>query len=62
LAPRGSHGFGYDPVFEVPVLGKTLAEVGPEIKNRLSHRAQAVAKMRAIIQTILSAPDVRPGG
>jgi XTP/dITP diphosphohydrolase len=62
LAPRGSHGFGYDPVFEVPALGKTLAEVGPEIKNRLSHRAQAVAKMRAIIQTILSAPDVRPGG
>ena len=51
-APRGIHGFGYDPVFEIPALGKTLAEVGPEIKNRLSHRAQAVAKMRAILQTL----------
>ncbi len=51
--PRGVQGFGYDPIFEVPALGKTLAEVGPEIKNRLSHRSQAVAKMRVILQTLL---------
>jgi XTP/dITP diphosphohydrolase len=56
-APRGCHGFGYDPVFEIPALGKTLAEVGSEIKNRLSHRSQAVAKMRAILQALLLAAD-----
>lgn len=58
-APRGGHGFGYDPVFELPVLDKTLAEVGPEIKNRLSHRAQALTKMRAILESLLSAADRR---
>jgi XTP/dITP diphosphohydrolase len=53
LTPRGIHGFGYDPIFEVPALGKTLAEVGPDVKNRVSHRAQAVTKARAILQGIL---------
>jgi XTP/dITP diphosphohydrolase len=62
LAPRGFHGFGYDPVFEIPALGKTLAEVGPEIKNRLSHRSQAMAKMRAILQSLLLAVDRRREG
>jgi XTP/dITP diphosphohydrolase len=56
-APRGAQGFGYDPVFEVPTLGRTLAEVGPEIKNRLSHRAQAVVKARAILETLLAGSD-----
>jgi XTP/dITP diphosphohydrolase len=54
--PRGSRGFGYDPVFEVPSLGRTLAEVGPSVKNRLSHRAQAVRGVRAILKRILSSP------
>jgi XTP/dITP diphosphohydrolase len=40
-APRGTDGFGYDPVFELPELGKTYAELAPEEKNRLSHRAVA---------------------
>jgi XTP/dITP diphosphohydrolase len=53
LEPRGSHGFGYDPVFEIPSLGKTFAELDPEIKNRLSHRAQAMAKARAVLAGIL---------
>ncbi|OGB91154.1 MAG: non-canonical purine NTP pyrophosphatase, RdgB/HAM1 family [candidate division NC10 bacterium RBG_16_65_8] len=53
LAPRGSHGFGYDPIFEVPSLGRTLAEVGPDVKNRLSHRAQAVRAARAILERLL---------
>ena len=61
-APRGSHGFGYDPVFEIPALGKTMAEVRPEIKNRLSHRSQAVAKMRGILQTLLPTDDRRREG
>ena len=54
LEPRGIQGFGYDPIFEVPSLGRTLAEVGPDVKNRLSHRAQAIAKARTILEEILS--------
>ena len=53
MAPRGTHGFGYDPIFEIPSLRQTLAEVGPEIKNRLSHRAQALARARKILEEIL---------
>ncbi|MDO8301145.1 RdgB/HAM1 family non-canonical purine NTP pyrophosphatase [Lacisediminimonas sp.] len=41
-SPRGSGGFGYDPHFLLPALGKTVAELGPEEKNRLSHRGQAL--------------------
>jgi XTP/dITP diphosphohydrolase len=41
LTPRGDNGFGYDPVFLVPEQGKTMAELQPEEKNRLSHRARA---------------------
>jgi len=52
--PRGAHGFGYDPVFEVFSLRRTLAEVGPGVKNRLSHRAQAVRGARAILERLLS--------
>jgi len=46
-SPRGSNGFGYDPVFFVPSLGKTFGQVPPETKNRLSHRASALAQARA---------------
>jgi len=51
-AARGFHGFGYDSIFEVPSLGKTFAEVSPEVKNRLSHRAQAMAGAREILREI----------
>lgn len=44
--PRGSSGFGYDPVLLLPVLGRTVAELTPEEKGRLSHRAQAFARMQ----------------
>jgi len=45
-APRGEHGFGYDPVFIVGgFCGQTMAELVPEVKNRISHRARAVQAM-----------------
>jgi XTP/dITP diphosphohydrolase len=45
LAPRGANGFGYDPLFFLPELRKTAAELDPVEKNRLSHRAQALQKL-----------------
>jgi XTP/dITP diphosphohydrolase len=47
--PRGSHGFGYDPVFYVPELGKTMAELTQVEKNRISHRARAAEKARLLL-------------
>ena len=44
-APRGAGGFGYDPLFLLPALGRTMAELPSAEKNRLSHRAQAMARM-----------------
>lgn len=41
LRPRGNHGFGYDPVFYMPEHRRTMAELEPLIKNRISHRARA---------------------
>ena len=46
LAPRGSEGFGYDPYFLLPEYGKTFGELDPEIKNKISHRAKALAELR----------------
>lgn len=42
---RGVDGFGYDPVFEPEDLGRTFAELGPEVKNSLSHRSRAVRRL-----------------
>jgi len=44
-APRGEQGFGYDPVFLLPSLGRTMAELAPAEKHRLSHRGHAVANL-----------------
>ena len=44
LRPRGTGGFGYDPVFYVPSLGKLMAELSMEEKNGISHRGQAARK------------------
>lgn len=46
-APKGTNGFGYDPVFWVPEKGCTSAELPPDVKNRLSHRGQALARLVA---------------
>ena len=48
-APAGTQGFGYDPIFLVPQLGKTLAQLAPGEKNRISHRARAFSKVREIL-------------
>ena len=45
-APRGIGGFGYDPIFFDPVLNAGAAELPPDIKNRVSHRGQALAQLR----------------
>ena len=58
---RGERGFGYDPVFFVPEIGKTLAELTPEEKNRVSHRAKAFAKMREILKVLRSECSVFSG-
>ena len=52
-APRGANGFGYDPLFLLPALGKTAAELSPAEKNRVSHRAAALRKLLEL----LHAPD-----
>lgn len=46
---RGASGFGYDPVFEIPGVGRTLAEMGSEGKNRISHRYRALVEIRELI-------------
>ena len=50
--PVGAGGFGYDPVFWVPELGKTLAELNPEEKNQISHRARAFRQAKELLQTM----------
>ncbi len=52
-APRGEHGFGYDPVFYLPEFDKTMAELPLEEKTRISHRAQALRKIRSHLEAIL---------
>ena len=54
---RGSGGFGYDPIFLLPELGKTMAELSLDEKNRLSHRARAVMNARGVIQALFAEID-----
>ena len=48
-APRGTNGFGYDPVFFDPALGRGAAELDAATKNRVSHRGQALARLRELL-------------
>ncbi len=50
--PQGSNGFGYDPLFFIPQFGKTMAELTMTEKNKISHRAKALAKARDILVSI----------
>lgn len=49
LKEKGSHGFGYDPLFFIPAYQKTLGELGPAVKNRISHRGHAAKALREIL-------------
>jgi XTP/dITP diphosphohydrolase len=53
FAPRGEHGFGYDPVFYLPEHGRTMAELPAEVKNRISHRARAMQAARGMLDELL---------
>jgi XTP/dITP diphosphohydrolase len=47
---KGEFGFGYDPLFFIPEYGKTFAELSNEIKNKISHRAKAIKKLKAVLE------------
>lgn len=52
--PRGEHGFGYDPIVEIPHLGKTAAELDPETKNAISHRGKAFRALAPVLAGVLN--------
>jgi XTP/dITP diphosphohydrolase len=48
--PKGNNGFGYDPVFEIPEIGKTFAELSLDEKNKISHRTRAFLKLKEYLE------------
>ena len=56
--PRGAGGFGYDPIFFLPERGATMAELGPDEKNRISHRVKA---FRRLLDALRGAPGLEGG-
>lgn len=50
--PRGTNGFGYDPLFHVEGLGRTAAELAPEEKHRVSHRGKALRHLRGLMDSL----------
>ncbi len=61
FAPKGEHGFGYDPVFYMPEYGRTMAELEPVLKNRVSHRARAVQAAWGVLKDLVESPkDLAP--
>jgi XTP/dITP diphosphohydrolase len=58
-APRGTGGFGYDPVFLDPALGQSAAELEPAVKNVVSHRGKALLALRDKLDALLEGPGPR---
>jgi XTP/dITP diphosphohydrolase len=54
LEPLGMNGFGYDPVFYLPDLGVTMAQLSEETKNAISHRARAIQSIRPLLDALLA--------
>jgi XTP/dITP diphosphohydrolase len=52
-SPAGCNGFGYDPIFFVPTLGKTVAQLTAEEKNAISHRGSAIGKLKPLLAGLL---------
>lgn len=52
-APTGTNGFGYDPIFYIPMMRKTFGELPPEVKNQFSHRARAAALLKQKLVNLL---------
>ena len=55
MEPRGEGGFGYDPIFFLPDLGRSMAELTPEEKNAVSHRGNALRLFRQRLEEYLAA-------
>ena len=60
LAPRGGSGFGYDPLFYYPRLRRTFAELPARVKNSVSHRGRAAARLRRFLEAKKKAPSGGP--
>jgi XTP/dITP diphosphohydrolase len=58
LEPKGSSGFGYDPLFVIPKYGKTFAQLGEKIKHRMSHRYHALEKAKKIILKYIEQQEI----
>lgn len=52
-APAGNDGFGYDPIFSIPRLDRTLAQISIDEKDRISHRGRAAGRIRPILRSLL---------
>jgi XTP/dITP diphosphohydrolase len=59
---QGSAGFGYDPVFFVPAYGATMAKLTPGVKNRISHRARALAALKKLLRSWLKEQETGSPG
>jgi XTP/dITP diphosphohydrolase len=59
-APAGDGGFGYDPVFYIPRLRRTLAEIPIDEKDRISHRGRAAGRIRPILRELIEADTLSP--
>ncbi|WP_418790778.1 XTP/dITP diphosphatase [Phosphitispora sp. TUW77] len=58
----GDNGFGYDPLFFLPDYGKTFAQLEPEIKNRISHRGKALARIESVLAEVIERVEMEQCG
>ncbi len=58
-SPVGDNGFGYDPIFYIPALGKTAAQLENHEKNKISHRGNAIQQFKPLLQSLLNSPEYK---